>query len=100
MAEVFPASGGSGANPYVTQSTRLCLSVKEVRFGVAHHRTECRIWTLRTVTTKINGVNRRFRTWQTPWTVKQTYRVQVGGKVVTRTRLVRKWVGPGDLLNL
>jgi hypothetical protein len=32
--------------------------------------------------------------------VRQAYQVRVSGKVQTRTRLVGKWTGPGDLLNL
>jgi hypothetical protein len=40
------------------------------------------------------------RTWQTLRTVKRVYRVRVGGKVRIRTRLVSKWTGPGNLLDL
>jgi hypothetical protein len=55
---------------------------------------------LRTVTAEIAGQHRRVRTWQTLRTVKQAYRVQVAGRTATRTRLVSRWTGPGNLLNL
>ena len=68
--------------------------------GEVHHRTECRTWKLRTVTTNVNGVNRRIRAWQTLRTVKQAYRARADGRMQTRVRLVRKWTGAGNLLNL
>jgi lysophospholipase L1-like esterase len=100
MARVFGTSGDTGANPYAMQSAYRCLAAKFVTDGEVHHRTECRTWKLRTVTAEINGVHRRVRTWQTLRTVKQAYRVRVAGKVQTRTRLVGKWTGPGNLLDL
>jgi lysophospholipase L1-like esterase len=100
MAPVFRISGATGTNPYAMQSTQRCLAAKVELGGEVRHRTECRTWRLRTVTAEINGVHRRVRTWQTLRTVRQAYRVRVSGKVQTRTRLVGKWTGPGDLLNL
>jgi hypothetical protein len=100
MAPVFHTSGATGTNPYTMQSTYRCLARKVVQDGEVHHRTECRTWRLRTVTAKINGVQRRIRAWQTLRTVKQAYRVRVAGRVQTRTRLVAKWTGPGNLLDI
>ncbi len=100
MAEVFHTTGDTGANPYAMQSTHRCLAAKVVQEGKVRHQTECRTWKLRTVTAEINGVHRRVRVWQTLRTVKQAYRIRVRGKVQTRTRLVGKWTGPGDLLNV
>ncbi|GAA3963056.1 SGNH/GDSL hydrolase family protein [Actinoplanes auranticolor] len=100
MSRVFHTSGDTGPNPYAMQSTRRCLAAKVVQDGEVRHRTECRIWKLRTVTRKIDGETRRLRTWQTLRTVKQAYRVRVGGKMRTRTRLVSKWTGPGNLATL
>ena len=100
MAKVFRTSGDTGPNPYTMQSTHRCLAAKVVVDGEVRHRTECRTWQLRTVNAEINGVHRRIRTWQTLRTVKQAYRVRVGGRVQTRTRLVGKWTGPGNLLNV
>ena len=100
MAPVFRTSGFTGSNPYAKQATFRCLAAKVVTGGEEQHRTECRTWRLRTVTAEINGVHRRIRSWQTLRTVKQTYRVRVGGRTQTRTRLVTKWTGPGNLLNL
>ncbi len=100
MAPVFHTSGATGTNPYAMQSTHRCLAAKVMLDGEVHHRTECRTWKLRTVTAEVDGVHRRVRTWQTLRTVKQAYRVRVAGKMRTRTRLVAKWTGPGNLLNL
>jgi len=100
MAPVFRISGKTGTNPYAMQSTYRCLAAKVVRDGEVRHQTECRTWKLRTVSAEINGVHRRARVWQTLRTVRQSYRVRVGGKVRTRTRLVGKWTGPGNLLNV
>jgi lysophospholipase L1-like esterase len=100
MAPVFHTSGPTGTNPYSMRSTHRCLAAKVVENGKAHHRTECRTWKLRTVTAEVNGVSRRIHAWQTLKTVKYAYRVRVNGRVQTRTRLVGKWVGPGNLLNL
>ncbi|GAA3344158.1 hypothetical protein GCM10020358_46260 [Amorphoplanes nipponensis] len=100
MAGVFGTSGDTGANPYAQQSAYRCLAVKVVADGRVRHRTECRTWKLRTVVTRTDGVTRRVRAWQTLRTVKQTYRVRVAGGVRTRTRLVSKWTGPGDLLHV
>jgi lysophospholipase L1-like esterase len=100
MAPVFHASGATGTNPYTMQSTYRCLAAKVVVDGEVRHRTECRTWKLRTVTVEINGVRSRIRTWQTLRTVKRAYRVRVNGRMQTRTRLVGKWTGPGNLLNL
>ena len=100
MAPVFHTSGATGPNPYAMQSTHRCLAAKVMVDGEAHHRTECRTWQLRTVNAEINGVHRRIRSWQTLRTVKQAYRVRVAGRTQTRTRLVAKWTGPGNLLNL
>ena len=77
-----------------------CLADKVVEAGEERHRTECRTWKLRTVTARVDGVQRRVRAWQTLRTVRQAYRVRVGGKLQTRTRLVSKWTGPGNLLDL
>jgi lysophospholipase L1-like esterase len=100
MARVFQTSGDTGGNPYRARSTYRCLGFKVVINGERHHRTECRTWKLRTATVKVNGVNRRVRVWQTLRTVRQTYRVRVHGKTHTRTRMVNKWTGPGNLLNV
>ncbi|MEV4640705.1 SGNH/GDSL hydrolase family protein [Actinoplanes sp. NPDC049548] len=100
MARVFGTSGDTGPNPYRMRTTVRCLAAKVVIDGEEHHRTECRTWTLRTATVKINGVNRRVRAWQTLRETTQTYRVRVDGRLETRTRVVRRWTGPGNLLNL
>jgi len=100
MAKVFHTSGDTGTNPYTMQTAHRCLAARVVLDGQVRHRTECRTWRLRTVTAEIDGVHRRVRTWQTLRTVRQAYRVRVAGKVQTRTRLVGKWTGPGNLLNL
>jgi lysophospholipase L1-like esterase len=100
MARVFHTSGYTGPNPYSMRTTYRCLAHKTMIDGRPQHRTECRTWTLRTTTVKINGVNRRVRAWQTLRTVKQTYVARVGGEARKRTRLVSKWMGPGDLLNV
>jgi len=100
MAKVFRTTGNTGTNPYTLQSTYRCLAARVVQGGQVRHRTECRTWRLRTVTAEIDGMHRRVRTWQTLRTVKRAYRVRVAGKVRTRTRLVGKWTGPGNLLNL
>ena len=100
MAPVFGTSGYTGRDPHTLRTTYRCLGYKAVVDGAAHHRTECRTWTLRTTITKINGVDRRVVAWQTLRTVKQTYRTRVHGKIKKRTRLVGKWTGPGNLLNV
>ncbi|MFI7547658.1 SGNH/GDSL hydrolase family protein [Actinoplanes sp. NPDC049599] len=100
MAPVFHTFGATGANPYAMRTTYRCLAAKVVENGEVHHRTECRTWTLRTVPAEIDGMHRRIRTWQTLRTVKRAYRIRVGGRTQTRTRLVGKWTGPGNLLNL
>jgi lysophospholipase L1-like esterase len=100
MAGVFGLSGRTGTNPYALRSTYRCLAGKVVQDGKVRHRTECRTWKLRTVTVQSNGVSRRIRTWQTLRTVKQSYRVRVNGTMRTRTRLVHKWTGPGNLLDI
>ncbi|MEU4219078.1 SGNH/GDSL hydrolase family protein [Actinoplanes sp. NPDC026623] len=92
MARVFQLSGDTGANPYRATSARRCMSVKTYVKGEEQHRTECLVWHLRTTNGK--------RTWQTLRTAKQSYRVRVNGKTQTRTRLVKKWTGPGNLLNV
>ncbi|WP_158277800.1 SGNH/GDSL hydrolase family protein [Pseudosporangium ferrugineum] len=97
MAPVFGTSGDTGPNPYLMRDTVRCLAAKVVEDGEVHHRTECRTWTLRTITKTVNGVNRRVRAWQTLREFRQTYRVRVDGKLVERTRLVRRWTGPGNL---
>jgi lysophospholipase L1-like esterase len=100
MARVFGTSGDTGPNPYRMRSTVRCLSNKVIVNGEKHHHTECRTWTLRTTTVKTNGVNRRVVAWQTLREIRQTYRVRVNGRVETRTRVVRRWTGPGNLLNV
>jgi len=100
MATVFRTAGDTGPNPYAQTSTHRCLAAKVVVDGKERHRTECRIWKLRTVTVRTDGVTRRVRTWQTLRTVKQAYQVRVAGKLQQRTRLVGKWTGPGNLLNV
>lgn len=100
MAKVFRVSGDTGANPYAMRSTHRCLAAKVVQDGQVLHRTECRTWQLRTVTAEVNGVHRRVQAWQTLRTVKRAYRVRVAGKARIRTRLVSKWTGPGNLLNV
>lgn len=100
MSRIFGTSGATGANPYALQTAYRCLAAKVLVDGEVHHRTECRTWKLRTVTAEIDGQHRRVRTWQTLRTMKRTYRVQVAGRMETRTRLVGKWTGPGNLLNL
>ncbi|MBB4760827.1 SGNH/GDSL hydrolase family protein [Amorphoplanes digitatis] len=98
MAKVFQLAGGGGRNPYKAKSSYRCLAVETVVHGDKRHATECRTWKLRTVTTKVGGVRRQVRAWQTLRTVKQSYRVEVGGRTQTRTRLVKKWTGPRNLL--
>jgi lysophospholipase L1-like esterase len=100
MAPVFGTSGNTGANPYAMRSAQRCLATKVVVAGKQRHRTECRTWHLRTVTVKADGGNRRARVWQTLRTVRQAYRLRVGGRMQTRTRLVSKWTGPGNLLDI
>ena len=88
----------------LARALRLAVAIdpaaKVVENGDVDHRTECRTWKLRTVTVEINGVRRRIQIWQTLRTVKRAYLVRVDGRVQTRTRLVGKWTGPGNLLNL
>ncbi|MEV8506909.1 SGNH/GDSL hydrolase family protein [Actinoplanes sp. NPDC051475] len=100
MARVFGTSGDTGPNPYRARNAVRCLATKVTVDGEQHHRTECRTWTLRTATVKVNGVNRRVRAWQTLREYKETYQVRVNGKVETRTRVVQRWTGAGNLLNI
>ncbi|MEU7903655.1 SGNH/GDSL hydrolase family protein [Actinoplanes sp. NPDC049118] len=100
MAPVFQISGDTGPNPYRARSTFRCLRQKFFVKGKKRHRTECRTWKLRTAIVKKNGVNRRIAAWQTLRKVKRSYRVRVHGKVQRRTRLVKKWTGTGNLLNV
>ena len=65
-----------------------------------HHRTQCRPCTQRTTTIETNGVKRQVRAWMTLRETKQSYRVRVNGELQTRTRLVRRWTGPGNLLDI
>ncbi|MET8147705.1 SGNH/GDSL hydrolase family protein [Actinoplanes sp. NPDC049668] len=96
MARVFDLSGGDGSNPHRARSAYRCLAVKAVVDGEERHQTECRTWKLRTTITARGSR----KTWQTLRTVKERYRVRVDGSVQTRTRLVRKWTGPGNLLDI
>ncbi|WP_067494221.1 SGNH/GDSL hydrolase family protein [Actinoplanes sp. TFC3] len=100
MARVFATSGYTGANPYLMTRTNRCLASKVIIDGAVHHRTECRSWVLRSSTARINGVNRRVRVWQTLREGKQTYSVRKNGKLLTRTRMVQRWTGPGNLLDV
>ncbi|GGQ46823.1 SGNH/GDSL hydrolase family protein [Couchioplanes azureus] len=100
MAPALGASGYTGPNPYTMQNTVRCLRQKVTVGGRTRHRTECRTWRLRTTTMQVNGVNRRVRTWLTLRVVPQTYRVRVNGKLEARTRMVQRWTGPGDLLDV
>ncbi|OJF15505.1 SGNH/GDSL hydrolase family protein [Couchioplanes caeruleus] len=100
MAPVLGASGFTGNNPYRMQNTVRCLLRKVNVGGRSDHHTECRTWRLRTTTVQVNGVNRRVRAWLTLRDVPQTYRVRVDGKLETRTRVVRRWTGPGNLLDV
>jgi lysophospholipase L1-like esterase len=100
MARVFHTSGYTGRNPYTFRTTYRCLGYKARVGDQTVHRTECRTWNLRTTTMKVNGVNRRVRAWLTLRTVRQTYRARVHGKIEKRVRLVGKWTGPGNLLNV
>lgn len=100
MAQVFRLSGDTGPDPHLMRTAYRCLAAKTLIDGEPRHRTECRTWNLRTTTAKVNGVDRRVLAWQTLRTVKQAYLVRVDGKLEKRSRLVRKWTGPGDLLNV
>ena len=100
MARVFGTSGDTGPNPYRMRRAVRCLANKVLIDGEHHHRTECRLWQLRTTTVETDGVKRRVQAWMTLRETKQTYRVRVDGKVQTRSRLVKRWTGPGNLLNL
>jgi lysophospholipase L1-like esterase len=100
MAQVFKTSGDTGDSPYQARSSYRCMAFKTVTDGKERHRTECRIWKLRTTTIEVNGVKGRVCVWQTLRTVNQTYYVRVGGRFQPRTRLVKKWTGPGNLLNV
>jgi lysophospholipase L1-like esterase len=100
MAKVFQLSGYTGPNPNRATSARRCLAVKVVVNGQPRHKTDCRTWQLRSVTVTTDGVRHQVPIWQTLHTKKQTYRVRVHGKMQTRTRLVKKWIGPGDLLDI
>ncbi|WP_305788623.1 SGNH/GDSL hydrolase family protein [Symbioplanes lichenis] len=100
MSRVYGLSGFTGPNPYLATRARRCLAAKVLVRGVPHHRTECRDWTLRTTIVRTNGVERRVRIWQTLREDKQTYRVRAAGGWMTRTRVVRRWTGPGNLLNV
>ncbi|AGL13665.1 SGNH/GDSL hydrolase family protein [Actinoplanes sp. N902-109] len=100
MAPSYGVTGDTGPNPYRASRTYRCLASKVVIDGEEHHRTECRTWFLRPTTLRISGVNRSVRVWQTLRETKQTYRVRVQGKPATRTRTIRRWTGPGNLLNV
>jgi lysophospholipase L1-like esterase len=100
MESVFKTAGYTGADPYLATSTQRCLARRVVVGGRERHVTECGTWKLRTTVVERDGVKRSVPAWQTLRTVKQSYRVRVHGKVQTRTRLVKKWTGPGDLLNV
>ncbi|MEV4705527.1 SGNH/GDSL hydrolase family protein [Actinoplanes sp. NPDC049316] len=100
MSRVFGTSGDTGPNPYLMTRTVRCLATKVMINGERHHRTECRSWTLRTTTVETNGVKRRVRAWMTLRETKQTYRVRVNGELQTRTRVVQRWTGPGNLLDI
>jgi lysophospholipase L1-like esterase len=100
MSRVFGTSGDTGPDPYRMRRAVRCLANKVVIDGEERHRTECRLWTLRTTTVEAGEGKRRVRAWMTLRETKQTYRVRVNGKVQTRTRLVRRWTGPGNLLNV
>jgi hypothetical protein len=98
MARVFELAGGAASNPYQARSSYRCLLVKTVVHGKERLGTECLTWKLRTSMATVDGARRPVRTWQTLRTVKQRYRVKVGGRTQTRTRLVKKWTGPRNLL--
>lgn len=100
MAPVFQTSGETGPDPYLATSTHRCLSRKILVRGAERHVTECRTWKLRTIVVTKDGVSRGVPAWQTLRTVPQTYRVRVNGKLQSRTRLVRKWTGTGNLLDV
>ena len=100
MSRVFGTSGDTGPNPYRMRRAVRCLANKVMIDGEQHHRTECRLWTLRTTTVETGGVKRQVRAWMTLRETKQAYRVRVDGRMQTRTRLVRRWTGPGNLLNV
>ncbi|WP_306211540.1 SGNH/GDSL hydrolase family protein [Actinoplanes sp. RD1] len=100
MSLVYGLSGYTGANPYQATRARRCLAAKVRVGGVVRHQTECRDWTLRTTTVRTNGIERRVRIWQTLREDRQTYRVRAAGGWMTRTRVVRRWTGPGNLLNV
>ncbi|GAA2579470.1 hypothetical protein GCM10010435_65750 [Winogradskya consettensis] len=89
MSRVFGTSGNTGANPYRMSITNRCLATKVD----GSHRTDCRTWVLR-------PTGSGSRTWQTLRETKRTYRVRVNGKLHTRQRIVRRWTGPGNLLNV
>ncbi|MFI7596273.1 SGNH/GDSL hydrolase family protein [Actinoplanes sp. NPDC049681] len=88
MSRVFGTSGDTGLNPYLMRNTVRCLATKVTVNGAPHHRTECRAWTLRTATVKVDGVNRQVRVWQTLREYKEN------------GRIVRRWTGAGNLLNV
>jgi hypothetical protein len=100
MAPVLGASGATGADPYAMRRTYRCLAVRTVQHGEVRRGSECRSWSLRTVTAEIHGVHRTVRIWQTRRIVKLRYRVRVGGKVQLRTRPAARWTGAGDLLKI
>ncbi|UQU64814.1 SGNH/GDSL hydrolase family protein [Couchioplanes caeruleus] len=100
MSRVFGTSGDTGPNPYRMSRAVRCLATKSTVDGEERHRTECRLWTLRTTTVTTNGEKRQVRAWMTLRETKQAYRVRVNGELRTRTRVVRRWTGPGNLLNI
>jgi lysophospholipase L1-like esterase len=100
MSRVFGTSGDTGPDPYRMSRAVRCLATKTTVDGEERHRTECRLWTLRTTTVTTDGVKRQVRAWMTLRETKQSYRVRVNGELQTRTRVVRRWTGPGNLLNL
>lgn len=88
----------AGVNPHRQRAGHRCLWRPVVRHGRTVGVTECRVWTLRTVPLRVDGVLRRVERWQTQRRVTQTYRTVVDGRRVTRTRRVLVWVGPGAFL--
>lgn len=93
MEKVYNTTGTpwpEGVNPYKAAQAYHCALVRPVVRSVKA-ATDCRWWSLRSVTSTVNGSPVTVRRWQTQRTVAETYRAWVKGKYVMRTRVARKW---------
>ncbi len=90
MEKVYNTTGTpwpQGTNPYQADEAYHCALVR----GVGRNSTDCRWWSLRSVTSTVDGRAVTVKRWQTQRTVTETYRAWVKGRYVTKTRSTRKW---------